>query len=162
MKCYASLRITSFLCLYLSLCPAYAEDNKPTIRFGLQVAQQQTTIEELKEVWKEAEELGFDTLWVNDHMLASVGPAEASELEAWTLLAAMATVTSKVKIGAMVSNNTFRHPAMLAKMATTVDHLSNGRLILGIGAGWFEREHQVYGITFPSVKDRTKALGEAL
>ena len=143
-----------------------AETSKPTtkhpIRFGLQAAQQQISIEELKSVWKEAEALGFDTLWVNDHLLASVGPSEGSELEAWTLLAAMATVTSKVKIGAMVSNNTFRHPAILAKMATTVDHLSNGRLVLGIGAGWFEREHQAYGITFPSVKDRTKALGESL
>jgi len=141
---------------------AKAEEKKPTIRFGLQVAQQQTTIEELKEVWKEAEALGFDSLWTNDHLLASVGPAEAPELEAWTLLAAMATVTSRVKIGAMVTSNTFRHPVVLAKMATTVDQLSNGRLILGIGAGWFEKEHQVYGVTFPSVKDRTDQLAEAL
>ncbi|MGE0821290.1 MAG: LLM class F420-dependent oxidoreductase [Candidatus Binatia bacterium] len=144
----------------------YAQPASPThthpIRFGLQVAQQQTTVEELKEVWKEAEDLGFDTLWVNDHLLASVGPAEEPELEAWTLLAAMATVTSRVQIGAMVSSNTFRHPAVLAKMATTVDHLSNGRLILGIGSGWFKREHEAYGVTFPSVKDRSEALGEAL
>jgi F420-dependent oxidoreductase-like protein len=74
----------------------------------------------------------------------------------------MATVTSRVKIGAMVTNNTFRHPAVLAKMAATVDHLSNGRLMLGIGAGWFEKEHQVYGVPFPSVKDRTAQLAEAL
>jgi F420-dependent oxidoreductase-like protein len=154
-------------CFLVSGGGVYAQSAtpKPTatkhpLRFGLQVAQQQTTVEELKEVWKEAEDLGFDTLWVNDHLLASVGPAEGSELEAWTLLAAMATVTSKVKIGAMVT--TFRHPVLLAKMATTVDHLSNGRLVLGIGAGWFEREHQAYGVTFPSVKDRTKALGESL
>jgi F420-dependent oxidoreductase-like protein len=132
------------------------------IRFGLQAAQQQITVDELKDVWKEAEALGFDTLWVNDHLLASVGPSEGSELEAWTLLAAMATMTSKVKIGAMVSSNTFRHPAVLAKMATTVDLLSNGRLVLGIGAGWFEREHQAYGVAFPSIKDRTKALRESL
>ncbi len=156
-------------CFLLSGGGTYAQSAAPKpattkhpIRFGLQVAQQQTTIEELKEVWKEAETLGFDTLWVNDHLLASVGPSEGSEFEAWTLLAAMATVTSKVKIGAMVTSNTFRHPVVLAKMATTVDHLSNGRLVLGIGAGWFEREHQAYGITFPSVKDRTKALGESL
>jgi F420-dependent oxidoreductase-like protein len=135
---------------------------KHPIRFGLQAAQQQITVEELKEVWKEAEALGFDTLWVNDHLLASVGPPEGPELEAWTLLAAMATVTSKVKIGAMVSSNTFRHPAVLAKMATTVDLLSNGRLVLGIGSGWFEREHQAYGVSFPSIKDRSKALGESL
>jgi len=62
----------------------------------------------------------------------------------------------------MVTNNTFRYPAVLAKMATTIDHLSNGRLVLGIGAGWFEREHQAYGIAFPSVKERTQALGESL
>ncbi len=140
----------------------WADDTQPGIRFGLQVAQQQTTVAELKEVWQEAEALGFDTLWTNDHLLASVGPADAPELEAWTLLAAMATNTAKIKIGAMVTNNTFRHPSVLAKMAATVDHLSNGRLILGIGAGWFEREHQAYGITFPSVKYRTNQLAEAL
>lgn len=150
------------LWLLLSVSQVRAEDKKPTIRFGLQVAQQQTTIEELKEVWKEAEALGFDTLWTNDHLLASVGPPEAPELEAWTLLAAMATTTSKVKIGAMVTNNLFRSPVVLAKMATTVDHLSNGRLILGIGAGWFEKEHQVYGIPFPPMKERTQAFAEAL
>lgn len=150
------------LWLLLSVSQVRAEEKKPTIRFGLQVAQQQTTIEELKEVWKEAEALGFDTLWTNDHLLASVGPPEAPELEAWTLLAAMATTTSKVKIGAMVTNNLFRSPVVLAKMATTVDHLSNGRLILGIGAGWFEKEHQVYGIPFPPMKERTQAFAEAL
>jgi F420-dependent oxidoreductase-like protein len=148
--------------LACSAAPVRADEKKPIIRFGLQVAQQQTTIEELKEVWKEAEALGFDTLWVNDHLLASVGPADAPELEAWTLLAAMAANTSRVKIGAMVTNNTFRHPSVLAKMAATVDHISNGRLILGIGAGWFEKEHQAYGIAFPAVKDRTAQLGEAL
>ena len=148
--------------LFTSSAPAFAQDNKHPIRFGLQVAPQQTSIEELKEVWQEAEALGFDTLWTNDHLLPSVGPSDESNLESWTLLAAMATATKRVQIGAMVTSNTFRHPAVLAKMATTIDHLSHGRLVLGIGAGWFEREHQAYGVAFPSVKDRTKALGEAL
>jgi len=141
---------------------ASAQPAKPAIHFGLQVAPQQTTIEEMQEVWKEAEALGFDTLWLNDHLLPSVGPSDGPNLESWTLLAAMAVSTSRVKIGAMVTNNTFRYPAVLAKMATTIDHLSHGRLILGIGAGWFEREHQAYGIPFPSVKDRTGQLAEAL
>jgi F420-dependent oxidoreductase-like protein len=141
---------------------ALAQESTPTIRFGLQVAQQQTTVAELKEVWQEAEALGFDTLWVNDHLLPSIGPADGTNLEAWTLLAAMATATSRVQIGAMVTSNTFRHPSMLAKMATTVDHLSDGRLILGIGAGWFKREHEAYGIPFPSLKQRAEELEEAL
>src|SRR5215510_2399164 len=147
----------------LSLGPRVsAQEAKPTIRFGLQVAPQQTTVEEMKEVWKEAEALGFDTLWVNDHLLPSVGPTDSPNLESWTLLAAMAVSTSRVKIGAMVTSNTFRHPVVLAKMATTIDHLSNGRLILGIGTGYLEAEHKAYGITLPPVKERIDRLKEAL
>lgn len=158
---YRRVWLLIFCALSLSAA-ASAQVSQPTIRFGLQVAQQQTTVEELKEVWKEAEALGFDTLWVNDHLLPSVGPSDGPNLEAWTLLAAMAVSTSRVKIGSMVTSNTFQNPAVLAKMATTVDQLSHGRLILGIGAGWFEREHQAYGIPFPPVKERTKELAEAL
>ncbi len=150
------------LCVFSFAAPAVARDSRPWIRFGLQVAQQQTTIEELQEVWKEAEALGFDTLWTNDHLLPSVGPTDAANFEAWTLLAAMATVTSRVQIGTMVSSNTFRHPAVLAKMATTIDHLSRGRFVLGIGAGWFAREHEAYGIPFPPLTRRVAALAEAL
>lgn len=160
-------RLTALLICLLSLplCVAAQETKKETkkpIRFGLQVAQQQTTVEELKEVWQEAEALGFDTLWTNDHLLPSVGPADKINLEAWTLLAAMAVQTSQVQIGTMVSSNTFRHPSVLAKMATTVDHLSNGRLILGVGFGWFEREHAAFGVPFPPMKERSERLAEAL
>src|SRR5215510_678817 len=141
-------------CSLLLITSASAQDAKPAIRFGLQVAPQQTTVEEMKEVWKEAEALGFDTLWVNDHLLPSFGPEDAPNLESWTLLAAMATATSRIKIGALVTSNTFRHPVVLSKMATTIDHLSNGRLILGIGTGYLESEHKAYGITLPPVKER--------
>lgn len=149
-------------CSFFLAASALAQDAKPPIRFGLQVAPQQTTVEEMKDVWKEAETLGFDTLWVNDHLLPSVGPSDGPNLESWTTLAAMAASTSRVKIGALVTSNTFRHPAVLAKMATTVDHLSHGRLILGIGAGYLESEHQAYGITLPPIKERTERLAEAL
>ncbi len=149
-------------CLVLLSVPTQAEDKKPAIRFGLQGAQQQTTVEELKDVWREAEALGFDTLWVNDHLLPSVGPSDGAMLESWTLLGAMAASTSKIQIGCMVTSNTFRHPSILAKMATTVDHLSNGRLIFGIGSGWFKREHEAYGVEFSTMKGRAQRLDEAL
>jgi F420-dependent oxidoreductase-like protein len=150
------------LCLFVLNIPAWAQESKPPIRFGLQVAPQQTSVEEMKEVWKEAEALGFDTLWVNDHLLPSFGPEDAPNLESWTVLAAMATATSRVQIGAMVTSNTFRHPVVLAKMATTIDHLSNGRLILGIGTGYLESEHKAYGISLPPVKERIDRFDEAL
>ena len=149
-------------CLVLLSVPTQAEEEKPAIRFGLQVAQQQTTVEELRDVWQEAEALGFDTLWVNDHLLPSVGPSDGAMLESWTLLGAMAATTSKIQIGCMVTSNTFRHPSILAKMATTVDHLSNGRLIFGIGSGWFKREHEAYGVEFSTMKGRARRLDEAL
>lgn len=132
------------------------------IRFGVQAAPQQITWPELKEVWQEVEALGFDSLWVNDHLLPSVGPTDAANLEGWTTLAALAALTSRVRIGALVGANTFRHPAVLAKMATTIDHISNGRLILGLGSGYFTQEHQVYGIPFPTTHERAKRLDEAL
>jgi F420-dependent oxidoreductase-like protein len=150
------------LAVYLFSFSAWAGAQEPAIRFGLQVAQQQTTVAELKEVWQEAEALGFDTLWVNDHVLPSVGPANEACLEGWTVLAAMATATSRVRIGCLVTSNTFRHPAVLAKMATTIDHLSQSRLIFGIGAGWFKREHEAYGIPFPSLRERAQRLEESL
>jgi F420-dependent oxidoreductase-like protein len=157
-------QIACLLTLCILSCAAFAsaQDAKPAIRFGIQAAPQQISVAELKEIWKEAEELGFDTLWVNDHLLPSVGPSDAANLDGWMILAAIATATSRVQIGALVTSNTFRHPAVLAKMATTVDHLSNGRLIFGIGAGYLEREHQAYGVTLPSVKERSDRLEEAL
>ena len=128
----------------------------------MQTAPQQISWAELRETWQEIEDLGFDTLWVNDHLLPSVGPSDAPNLEGWTMLGAIAALTSHVRIGALVTSNTFRHPAVLAKMATTVDHMSNGRLILGIGSGYFEQEHQVYGVPLYTASRRARQLEEAL
>jgi F420-dependent oxidoreductase-like protein len=132
------------------------------IRFGVQTAPQQISWAELRETWQEVETLGFDTLWVNDHLLPSVGPSGAPNLEGWTMLGAIAALTAYVRIGVMVTSNTFRHPAVLAKMATTVDHISGGRLILGIGSGYFAQEHQVYGIPLHTPSRRARQLEEAL
>ena len=132
------------------------------IRFGVQTAPQQISWAELRETWQEVETLGFDTLWVNDHLLPSVGPSDAPNLEGWTMLGAIAAVTAYVRIGVMVTSNTFRHPVILAKMATTVDHISGGRLILGIGGGYFAQEHQVYGIPLYTPSRRARQLEEAL
>jgi F420-dependent oxidoreductase-like protein len=117
------------------------------VRFGLKNSGQATTIQALREVWRIADEGGFDHVWDFDH-LASIGGegTERPVYEGWTLLAAIAASTKRVRFGAMVTGNTYRHPALLAKMAVTVDHLSGGRLEFGIGAAWAEAEHEMYGI----------------
>lgn len=117
------------------------------LRFGLKNSGQATTIQALRDVWRIADEGGFDHVWDFDHF-ASIGADGTNRpvYEGWTLLAAAAEATKRVRIGCMVTGNTYRHPVVLAKMAVTVDHLSNGRLEFGIGAAWAEAEHEMFGI----------------
>ena len=127
-----------------------------------------------------AEASGWDGVWVPDHFMppdkgyrdasdesdkGAGGPANSRELmpvhECWTLLAGLAAQVPRVRLGAMVAGNTYRHPAVLAKQAATVDHISGGRLVLGLGAGWQENEHRRYGIAYGTVRDRADKLDEA-
>lgn len=111
--------------------------------------------------WQYFEQLGFDSLWDCDHYVQPSRPT-GPYYEGWTLLAALAARTERVRIGVLVSCNTFRHPALLAKEAVTVDHISGGRLELGIGAGWYVPEHTMYGIPFPEPRALVGRFREAV
>jgi alkanesulfonate monooxygenase SsuD/methylene tetrahydromethanopterin reductase-like flavin-dependent oxidoreductase (luciferase family) len=117
--------------------------------------------EETLRRWRRFDELGFDSAWDCDHWVQPSRP-DGQYFEAWTLLAALAARTERIRVGVLVSSNTFRHPAWLAKEAATVDHISNGRLELGFGAGWFVPEHEMLGIPFPEPKELVDRFEEAV
>ena len=129
---------------------------------GIKLSPQNCTIDELRTVWRIADEAGFDHLWAFDHLNPIFADAAGDVFEGMTLLAAMAEVTSRVRVGLMVAGNTYRHPVVLAKMATTIDHLSGGRLEFGLGASGAEAEHTMLGIPFHTPGERIRRLGEAL
>ncbi len=130
------------------------------LRFGLKLSQMDGTYGEMRAAWLEADRLGFDTAWAHDHLL-NPDAAEAPEPEGWTLLTALLVQSRRIRGGLMVSANTFRHPAVLAKIATTVDLVSGGRLEVGLGAGWHEEEHRQYGLGLPPLAERMCRLDEA-
>jgi len=130
------------------------------LRFGLCTDQNMPWPKTLAR-WQLFERLGFDSAWDCDHFLQPSRP-DGPYFEAWTLLAALAAGTRRIRLGVLVSCNTFRHPALLAKEAVTVDHVSNGRLELGLGAGWYRPEHEVFGLGFPEPKELVGRFGEAV
>ena len=133
------------------------------IRLGALPWNQYTTWPALLEAGGRADRLGYDTLWTWDHLYPIIGSHEGPIFEGWLTLAAWAQATQRIRIGLMVGANTFREPALTAKMATTLDHISNGRAILGIGGAWFETEHEAYGLPFGSgFPERLRWLSEAL
>jgi probable F420-dependent oxidoreductase len=132
-----------------------------TVRIGLKLSQQVHPLGTQLAAWRMADAAGFDHLWLFDHLVAIHQEAAVPVFDGWTLLAAMATLTTRARIGLNVTGNLYRHPALLAKMAVTVDHLSGGRLEVGLGAGWAESEFAAHGMPFITrPADRIDALDE--
>jgi F420-dependent oxidoreductase-like protein len=130
------------------------------IRFGIHSGQQNTSFADYLSLWQTAEELGYDWASVFDHFLPIFSDPEGPCFDGLTLLSAMAAHTTRIRCGVLVVGNTYRHPAILANIATTIDHVSGGRLELAVGAAWYEMEHNQYGVPFPSVGRRIRMLGE--
>jgi F420-dependent oxidoreductase-like protein len=130
------------------------------LRIGLKLRPERYGIAAQRAVWRLADEAGFDHVWTYDHLVAVGHDPDAAIFECWSLLAAMAEGTTRVRIGAMVTGNLYRHPSLLAKIATTVDHLSGGRLEVGLGAGWNEPEFRMLGLVYAPISERIDRLDE--
>ena len=136
----------------------------PNYSFDYRNHDSSQIVDSLKNLATRAETLGFDSFWVMDHFhqIPIVGKQGEPMLESWTTISALAGITSKIKLGTMMTGIIYRHPSILAKIGATLDVLSKGRLFMGIGAAWNEEESSAYGIAFPSVKERLLRLEEAI
>ncbi|MDH5450336.1 MAG: LLM class F420-dependent oxidoreductase [Candidatus Bathyarchaeota archaeon] len=134
-----------------------------SVKFGIQIEPQLGfDYESVEKIALQSEKSGYDSIWSSDHFFLNDTSEDRNCMEAWTLLAALASKTEKIRLGPLVTCNSYRYPAVLAKIAATIDVISNGRLFFGIGAGWKKIEYRAYGIPFPPLKGRMDQLEEAI
>src|SRR5947199_10129198 len=135
----------------------------PAMRFAVMIeGQEDVTWEDWLDLARTCERLGFETLFRSDHYLSVMGARTRGALDAWATVCGLAAATSTVRLGTLVSPATFRHPSVLAKMVVSADHVSGGRVELGMGTGWLEAEHRAYGFEFPPLGRRMEMLAEQL